>query len=415
LGHFILKLYFFLRAGAWKWGKASYDRTFLSLCDARYKLLMNARRDRDVVRSTKIVEDIYSSSLIKGKMARSLSVIAADLDLDEVAQALSTECFKLEIAAEFDVFLEDSKSFISLVIGDVQVSYSFAVGNENIGCLICKSDTGIIRSFGKIVRLGGGNVKEVDFYRSMVRMLPELEEFTPKCFGIYERPFDNVVVIFMDSLSKSGLGQKRIGGPAITIGTTIESIDYHRALQIFSVFPLDYSKPFGRIFHFKYGCEFALAEIRRGFSDRPSVGVLKVFETLEKIFLRRGAYRLIDREKHYALCHNDFHWRNLHYENGQCKVFDWSTFSIGLRGWDIATYFSDCEFSFEEIHSLYIKPKFDLNRRNDQIQLMFFCFALLLVIALRHRRNCESLLDDFFVPATDVIKNMYQKLDGVVF
>ena len=138
-----------------------------------------------------------------------------------------------------------------------------------------------------------------------------------------------------------------------------------------------------------------------------------MLDSLETIFLRKAAHRLINRNYHYGFCHNDFHRRNLHYENGICKVFDWSTCSIGLRGWDMATYFSDCRFSFEEIFELYVDGRFDLRSREDQIQLMFFCFALLLAISLRHRGNCEPLVDIFFKPSLDIIKCMFSKVNEV--
>ena len=72
--------------------------------------------------------------------------------------------------------------------------------------------------------------------------------------------------------------------------------------------------------------------------------------SLETIFLHSGIHEYVNLDKHYSLCHNDFHWRNLHHYDGKCTIFDWGTYSYGMRGWDMAVYFSDGEFSFEEIY-----------------------------------------------------------------
>ena len=81
-----------------------------------------------------------------------------------------------------------------------------------------------------------------------------------------------------------------------------------------------------------------------------------------------------------------------------------------MRGWDMAVYFSDGEFSFEEICRMYIDSKFDISDREDQIFLLYFCFSLILNLSRRHRRNCEPLVDAFFLPALEVIQNMYERL-----
>jgi hypothetical protein len=413
LGFLIFRLYFLFRAGVRDRVNAMLENVVFALRHPRYKLLLRARRNRDIGLSSKILAELYSNSSDEIRLTRKLSVIAADLGLTDIAQHLSVTYFESTIASDMDIFLDASKAFMAPIIGDVTVGYSYSVGNENIGCLLCKSHDGITRSFGKIIKIKARKSKEALFYCSVLNEFPQIEAIVPRCFGVYERSRDHVTIIFMDALGERGLGTKRIGKSAVSIGRIIESIDYREATDIFATIPLDYSKPFGRIFHLRYGCEYALLEIRSGFLAEPSREILAIFETLENIFLRNSAHRLINRDHHYGFCHNDFHWRNLHYENGTCKVFDWSTCSIGLRGWDMATYFSDCEFSFEEISELYINDRFDLRNRQDQILLMFFCFALLLIISRRHRRNCEPMVGSFFKPALGIIKAMHNKINGV--
>jgi len=397
----------------WDRANTMLEDVVFSLRHPSYKLLLRALRNRDIGLSSKILKELYPSSSDEIRLTRKLSVIAADLGLTDIAQNLSVTYFESTITSDMDIFLEASRSFIEPIIGDVSVTYSYSVGNENVGSVLCKSHDGVARSFGKIIKIKAGKSKETLFLCSILNKFPEIEEIVPTYFGVYERPGDHAAIIFMDALGERGLGIKRIGKAAVSIGRIIESIDYRKATHIFSDIPLDYSKPFGRIFHLRYGCEYALFEIRRGFLAEPSPEILAIFETLEDIFLRDGAYRLINCDYHYGFCHNDFNWRNLHYENDTCKVFDWTRCSIGLRGWDIATYFSDCEFSFEEIFELYINERYDLRNRQDQILLMFFCFALLLVISLHHRRNCEARVDSFFKPCLAMIKAMYNKINEV--
>ena len=58
---------------------------------------------------------------------------------------------------------------------------------------------------------------------------------------------------------------------------------------------------------------------------------------------------------------------------------------------------------------MYIDSKFDISDRDDQIFSIIFLFSLILNLSRRHRRNCEPLVDAF-LPAAEVIKNMYERL-----
>ena len=110
-------------------------------------------------------------------------------------------------------------------------------------------------------------MRELEFYQAILENFPNLKAVVPKCFGVYYRTSDNIAVIFMDPLAPLGLEKKRIGLPVIEINSFIESVSYNDTKRIFSGISVDYSKPFARIFHLRYGCKYALSEIRLGFQQ----------------------------------------------------------------------------------------------------------------------------------------------------
>lgn len=412
-----VKLLFFkinngLRSGIGSRASKFLIDIWLKLTNRQYRLLVRARRDRNINKSLGILNKLRFSYPNSRFWARHLSVIAADLGLIDLAQDLGRDYFKSAISADLGVLLDDTRRFLVPVLGDVSVEYSYRGGNENIGCLICRSRNGAVLSFGKVIELKRETLREVYFYQTILEDFPHLKAVVPKCFGIYERASDNVAIIFMDALVPLGLEKKRIGMPVMEINSLIESVSYADTKRIFSGISVDNSKPFARIFHLRYGCKYALSEIRLGFPKFVTGEVQQLLHSLEQIFLHSGIHNYVNMDKHYSLCHNDFHWRNLYYHDGECAIFDWGTYSYGMRGWDMAIYFSDGEFSFEEISRMYIDSKFDLSDREDQIVLLFFCFSLILILSRRHRRNCEPLVALFFLPALDVIQDMHERLTG---
>jgi len=409
---FFFELYYRLRAGFGKRVMNFIIDFYLSFLDSRYKELRRARRDRDLVTGAELLNELSNDYSGNRTEARYLSIIASDLGSTEMAQTFSTDYFSSFISTDISLFLDSARHYITPILGNVDVEYFYAGGNENIGSVLCKTKEQGDLGFGKIISTEGAASREIFFYNTFLKKHPFFSRIIPEFYGVYKKKSDGVAIIFMSALRKEGLAQKRIGKSVISINSIVESISYSDAKDIFSKVPLDYSKPFGRLFHLRLGCEYAMSEVQRGFSKHPSVEIVDILSAFEMIFLHSHAYSLVDVEDHYSFCHNDFHWRNMYFENGVCRVFDWSTFSIGLRGWDMATYFSDCEFTFEEIFDLYISYRFDLSYRKDQIGSMFFCFALVLNIARRHRGGCESKVESYFKPALFFIEDMYKRING---
>jgi len=406
------KFYYRLRAGTLTSRlKILATDCYLFFLDSRFKLLKQARSDKDLVRCSELLDELYRAHSGNVVVARYLLPLSADLGLTEMAHSLGICYLKSVIRTDINVFLNDIRLYITPILGNVSVDYNFSGGNENIGSIICKSTDGHILSFGKIIPMESYSSREVEFYKSFIVKHPSLKSKVPEIYCVYDSPY-RVSIIFMQPLNQEGFLKKRIGRPVVSINSIIESISYSDVKQFFSEIHLDYSKPFGRIFHLRTGCRYAMSEIQLGFSKTPSPEVHGILLSLEMVFLHSHAYRLIDLEDHYSLCHNDFNWRNIHFENEVCKVYDWTTFSIGLRGWDMAIYFSDCAFTFSEIYDLYITVRFDLTSRKDQIGLLFFCFSLLLNIARRERGNCNSKLDGYFKPALRLIQDTHKRING---
>ena len=150
-------------------------------------------------------------------------MIAADLGLIDLAKELGRDYFQSVISADLDVFIDEVRSFLVPILGDVSVEYSYRGGNENIGCIICRSRKEEVLSFGKVIELKRESMRELEFYQAILENFPNLKAVVPKCFGVYYRTSDNIAVIFMDPLAPLGL-EKKHGLPVIEINSFIESV-----------------------------------------------------------------------------------------------------------------------------------------------------------------------------------------------
>ncbi len=80
-------------------------------------------------------------------------------------------------------------------------------------------------------------------------------------------------------------------------------------------------------------------------------------------------------------------------------MFDWGNYSYAAKGWDMAYYFGNFEFTFEEIYERYIKGK------DDTVEQIFYVLMQIYVWTQRlHGRSWTEKAEEYFIPALEFIK-----------
>ena len=107
---FCFKIVTRLRSGIVSRARKFLIDLWFKLTNRQYRLLVRARRDRDVDESLRILNELkfrYPNSVF---WTRHLSVIAADLGLIDLAKELGRDYFQSVISADLDVFIDEVQS-----------------------------------------------------------------------------------------------------------------------------------------------------------------------------------------------------------------------------------------------------------------------------------------------------------------
>ena len=118
---FCFKIVTRLRSGIVSRARKFLIDLWFKLTNRQYRLLVRARRDRDVDESLRILNELkfrYPNSVF---WTRHLSVIAADLGLIDLAKELGRDYFQSVISADLDVFIDEVRSFMVPIFRRCQV------------------------------------------------------------------------------------------------------------------------------------------------------------------------------------------------------------------------------------------------------------------------------------------------------
>ncbi|QQX81799.1 hypothetical protein JK628_08190 [Shewanella sp. KX20019] len=348
------------------------------------------RNENDVLKQAYILKNKGIDNL---HFLRIISVTVNDYDDDVLSNYFSVRYFEKKIC-ELTCFLGYVENHIIdnglMEKGTFDLSYKSVIGNENLGSILLNCDGKSY--FGKI-SLNNQNKKEVAFYKSVKAIGSSY--IVNVLFSLNLEKYD-VNIMFFDSLPKNGFLNKGEVPKVLELYNNIESELLSTDIIINA--GEFYKKPYSYGVRYKFFSKMIVEELKT---------VLSVDDYLyiNHIFIENKLYKSIE-DKHFDFVHNDFHWKNLNINSDSIKVFDFNSYCTGLKTWDLATYFSTCNYSFDETIE-FIKENLDLlndfNTKNH-LSVNYFVLFYVFLIKLRFNNNVLSYQESNIEPSIAFLK-----------
>lgn len=365
----------------------NFREFFVSLCFLFNKIFIkdfnsflkikNTRNETEILKTAYLIKKNGVNDLT---FLRLLSVTLNDYTDRKLAHYFSVMYFERKLC-KIDDFLtilhDDIVSNGFLKKGDFNLSYSPVVGNENLGSIICYF--GNKKLFGK-VSFDFQNSREVYFFENVINS--EFKQVAKFYFSSNVKINRyNINVLFFEELPSNGFFVKDNVEKVLDLYNSINN-DLEQSLYLIKNknYHVFFKKPFSysiRYFIFNFFIVGFLKNIIK-YDD---------YCYLNSVFIKNKIYKSVSLDM-FEFVHNDFHWKNLNVTSERAFVFDMNSYCLGLKVWDLATYFSTCHYSFEKILD-YLKNNTDLiTNRNEKNNLYvnYFILFYLLLIKLRFKK-----------------------------
>jgi len=350
----------------------------------------------------------YGRSLYERNNYETKGVILSLLK-ESMHQSFGTEYFDL-LAGKISVFPKEVKSQFVLL----------EMGLENFGFIQHE-----IESVGKkyLTKINISTLKtnEIPFYQDIREIFPSLQEITPGILGFL--------------ISKSGLISCMIMEFVEGVPTDYTKLDkiikcHKEFIQVCTYTPTIYKRlkktfelgyahtylprSFSRIhkeLYYKQVIEWNFNTLREQ-AYRPELKFLlgKFFEKMD------GAnfYQYVHPEKHYSLCHGDFHLNNIIYRpaSNQLSLIDWSHCTFGPKLMDFATFFRSSQYSYQAIYEFFLED-IESSNEYDDIDVVLFLFSSITISLMMQKKTfMNDDPDKFFRPTVNKCLELIEGIEA---
>ncbi|HIY64798.1 MAG TPA: aminoglycoside phosphotransferase family protein, partial [Candidatus Agrococcus pullicola] len=288
-----------------------------------------------------------------------------------------------------------------------RTEYRVCPGRNNLGSLVHSDDDE--RYYTKIAPWPGAIRREARFYQSIVPLVPELEDLTPRL--IDGRLLDDVFYLTLQHLDE----QSEVEDAAVVqLAVGLSRIDYGRLRGIDGLGrrpmwldrrPATLSRFFKHL-HRKSANRELFSQLERVLeANSYSPQVRRLTAELSALVQRSRAYDSIRPEDHYCLAHNDFVPANLATDpvTSSLKMIDCSSVGVGLRFLDLATYFANQQRPFQDLEACF--ERFEALRQTSAAERIYVNLVFLFYRILHGGPAATSEIQDSVIaPAAAAIR-----------
>lgn len=349
----------------------------------------------------------YGRSLYEGNNYETKAVIISLLK-ESMHNSFGIDFFE-RIAGKISVFPTEVKSkFVVLELG-----------LENFGFIQHDIESVEKRYLTKIgITLLKTN--EIPFYQDIREIFPLLQDITPGILGILKSKSGLISCMIMEFIEGEPSDYTMLGKIIKCHKDYIQACSFTPTVynKLKRPFELGYAhtylpRAFNRIHkeqYFKQIIEWNFNTLKIH-SYRPELKFLlgKYFERMNDC----DFFKYVVPERHYALCHGDFHLNNIIYRPNldQFGIIDWSHCTFGPKLMDFAIFFRSAHYSYQTIHEFFIED-IELSRDYDDVDTVLFFFgAISITLMMQEKTFMSEDPDKFIRPAVNKSLELLDKIE----
>lgn len=381
-----------------------------------FNLLMGQHKYAEAI---KIGKKIIGKGTNSSEMYRKIAFCSYYAHEKENAINNMQKSLELKIKKSINEIIDMSVKEINTNEKHIESIYTYLGGYSNYGFIehrFLKSNDKEKIYLTKIIFNSKKKDREKYFYEEICKQFPQLTMVAPSLISASDFHDEGIMFLTISKIQ----GYKPINENAneiLRINEMIESISLHEAKNIFKEIGSYKSKYESMMLHRKSVNSEIITDLYKLLKKKDNhIESDEFINRLKRVILGDKMYKKITPKYHYAFCHNDFHKNNILTDNhnNRCYVLDWNCYSYSLKGWDMAYYFGNFEFTFEEIKELYINRKYSSDRSVDEkVGILYYVFLQVYIWALRLRGDdWFSKRNEYFQPAIEYIELLAEQIRG---
>lgn len=300
----------------------------------------------------------------------------------------------------------------------LESQFTYLGGSDNLGFVkhIKEETTGRKKYLTKIVPtdypLDHFANKERYFNNEIRQQSPDLKEITPEMINDAKLKNEHLLFMTFPLLANDGISRANFKD-LIEINEKIASaIDYHQIVNLLKATDKGKAHELSALMHRRSTHQIIFRYIKNKISDLPYREELKQqVARFERIILEQALYEKITPTADYVFCHGDFNANNILYNQQEHRyyVIDWSSYGLGLRGYDLAKFFASYRVPFSEIEKDYLDSIF-AGGEAAYLQKIFFVYNLFIFWINRlDLDNIEEQLTQCIVPGVNYVEKLMRQ------
>jgi len=318
-------------------------------------------------------------------------------------------------------FFESLSNKISVFPDEVKSQYVVLdMGLENYGFIQHE-----IESVGKkyLTKISVSLLKtnEIPFYQDIREIFPTLQSISPGILGLLNSKSGLISCMIMEFVQGEPTDYTKLDRIIKCHKEYIQVCTFTPTVykMLKRPFELGYAhtylpRSFNRIhkeLYYKQVIEWNFNTIKLD-AYRPELKFLlgKFFEKMDEA----DFYQYVVPEKHYSLCHGDFHLNNIIYRPtvDQFGIIDWSHATFGPKLLDFAIFFRSAHYSYQAIHEFFIDEIESSGDYDDIDTILFFFGSITITLMMQDKAFMNEDPDKFFRPTVNRCLELLEKIES---
>lgn len=349
------------------------------------------------------------------KFHRKLANAYIQMNNEDKADWHMRKAFSLNNTSDLENIIDEIEASTFGGHRKIHSQFAYLGGEANLGFIEHIEVKGIVTSkyLTKIVPIEypfDHFAKKERYFHQEVRMkYPVLQPLTLEIIDYAEMKEEQLLLMTFPKLINNGIGRENFADliritekisvaiPASKIKKILKVTDKGKAYQLASLM----HKPSTHAIIFK--------SIRSKIKDLYHRDELEqVVAQMEAIILGLKLYKEINPAEDYVFCHGDLNESNIIYNKKEANYFviDWSSYGLGLKGYDLARLFADSGVPFSEINEFYLTKIRKKDEENKVNQIFFVYHLFIFWIDSLDLKNVEEEIAQNMIPAVNYVKEL---------
>lgn len=374
-----------------------FKEVFLKISEIKwrrkYKQFDYFYKRRKWFKAIEIAESILETEEGDEKFFHRLSISYSKVDRKDKSKVYISKSLKLRTNYSIDYIVNIVENSIFKDHKNIKSEYTYIGGGDNLG-FINHEYIEYMKKYEYLTKIIPTNYpmdhfayKEEYFHSIICKDYPNLKTIVAQAINCIEMKKEKLFLMTFIKINNDKKDKSNLND-IININNKIaKSIKYNQVVKILKITDKGKAIPLSSLMHKLSTHKIIFKRMKNKVNNLDSnYNIERLIDRVKHIIIDMKMYEYINPEERYVLCHGDFDEDNVLYDKASdtYSVIDWSSYRLGIKGYDLTKYFWSFGLSFKEIRENYLDST---QNGIDNIDRMFFVYNFLIICIERLNRN----------------------------